>query len=100
MKDTDVVKEMQYVFENFDANSDGVITTNDLGVIMRSLGENPSEEELKEMIREADPDGSGSVEIDESTTLMQICALGFTIHDLVRDSIRMMHRPKQIIHRQ
>ena len=71
MKDTDVVKEMQYVFENFDANSDGVITTNDLGVIMRSLGENPSEEELKEMIREADPDGSGSVEIDEFTTLMR-----------------------------
>ena len=71
MKDTDVVKEMEYVFENFDANSDGVITTNDLGVIMRSLGENPSEEELKEMIREADPDGSGSVEFDEFTTLMR-----------------------------
>lgn len=71
MKDTDVVKEMQHVFDNFDGNADGLITAEDLGSIMRSLGESPSDEELKEMIREADPDGSGSVDFDEFTTLMK-----------------------------
>ena len=38
MKDTDVVKKNCNVYlKKNDANSDGVITTNDLGVIMRSV---------------------------------------------------------------
>ena len=37
---------------------------------MRSLGQNPSEEELVEMVEEADSDGNGSIEFHEFLGLM------------------------------
>ena len=40
----------------FDKNGDGVITTNEFGEVMRTMGENPTERELLEMIEEVDID--------------------------------------------
>lgn len=40
------------VHPQFDRNGDGCITTGELGTVMRHLGQDPSEEELKEMIEE------------------------------------------------
>ena len=34
------------------------MTTKELGVVMRSFGQNPSERELKEMVAEVDVDGN------------------------------------------
>ena len=41
----------------FDKNGDGVITEKELGEVMRTVGENPTERELLEMIAEVDIDG-------------------------------------------
>ena len=41
----------------FDRNGDGVITTKELGEVMRTLGENPTETELVHIINEVDIDG-------------------------------------------
>ena len=38
---------------------------------MKSLGQNPSAEELKEMILEVDEDGSGSIEFPEFLVMMK-----------------------------
>ena len=41
----------------FDKDGDGVITSCELGTVMRSLGQNPSETELRDMVNEVDSDG-------------------------------------------
>jgi calmodulin len=63
-------KEYKDAFEMFDKNKDGVITTKELANIMRSLNQDPTEEELNEMIEEVDLDKNGEVDFEEFITLM------------------------------
>ena len=51
------IGEFKEAFSLFDRDGDGTITTNELGTVMRSLGQNPTESELQDMINEVDEDG-------------------------------------------
>ena len=51
-------EEFQEAFSLFDKDGDGIITTKELGTVMRSLGQNPTEAELQELIDESDADGN------------------------------------------
>lgn len=44
------------------ASLPGQITTKELGTVMRSLGQNPSESELQDMINEVDADNNGTID--------------------------------------
>ena len=44
-------------FTLFDKDHDGTITTKELGIVMRSLGQNPTDAELMDMVNEVDQDG-------------------------------------------
>ena len=48
--------EFKEAFSLFDKDGDGTITTKELGTVMRSLGQNPTEAELQDMINEVDDD--------------------------------------------
>merc|ERR1711988_482334 len=48
----------------------GTITTKELGTVMRSLGQNPTEAELQDMINEVDADGNGTIDFPEILSLM------------------------------
>ncbi len=48
----------------------GTITTKELGTVMRSLGQNPTEAELQDMINEVDADGNGTIDFPEFLMLM------------------------------
>ena len=63
-------KEYKDAFEMFDKNKDGIITTKQLANVMRSLNQDPTEEELNEMIEEVDLDKNGEVDFEEFVTLM------------------------------
>ena len=49
--------EYRDAFKFFDKDGNGFITTRELGAIMRSLGQNPTEIELQDMVNEVDYDG-------------------------------------------
>lgn len=61
-------------FLRFDKDSSGFITTKELGNVMRSLGENPREEDLQMMINSVDIDGKyyiwANFQIAENRLLM------------------------------
>ena len=84
--------EFKEAFSLFDKDGDGKITTKvkincikflysvhlycidynskELGTVMRSLGQNPNEEELDNMIKEIDEDGNGTVDFEEFLIMM------------------------------
>ena len=45
------IEEMREAFQLFDNDGDGFITIRELGSVMRSLGRNPSESELRDIIQ-------------------------------------------------
>ena len=59
------IAEFKEAFSLFDKDGDGTITTKELGTVMRSLGQNPTEAELQDMINEVDADGSGTIDFPE-----------------------------------
>ncbi|TKW17341.1 hypothetical protein SEVIR_5G359900v4 [Setaria viridis] len=66
----DQIAEFKEAFSLFDKDGDGCITTKELGAVMRSLGQNPTEAELQDMITEVDSDGNGTVDFPEFLGLM------------------------------
>uniref|UniRef100_A0A8C0NPF4 EF-hand calcium-binding domain-containing protein 11 n=1 Tax=Canis lupus familiaris TaxID=9615 RepID=A0A8C0NPF4_CANLF len=68
------IAEFKEAFSLFDKDGDGTITTKELGTVMRSLVQNPTEkltdEEVDEMIREADIDGDGQVNYEDFVQMM------------------------------
>ncbi|KAL4298921.1 hypothetical protein AHAS_Ahas17G0049200 [Arachis hypogaea] len=64
------ISEFKEAFSLFDKDGDGCITTKELGTVMRSLGQNPTEAELQDMINEVDADGNGTIDFPEFLNLM------------------------------
>jgi len=51
------IAEFKEAFSLFDKDLDGRITEEELGIVMRSLGQRPTESELKNMVTLVDQDG-------------------------------------------
>ena len=66
----DHVAELKDAFDLFDKDKDGRITTGELGTVMRSLGQDPTDTELRDMVNEIDIDGNGTIEFSEFVAMM------------------------------
>eukprot|EP01029_Cantina_marsupialis_P027956 TRINITY_DN774228_c0_g1_i1.p1 TRINITY_DN774228_c0_g1~~TRINITY_DN774228_c0_g1_i1.p1 ORF type:complete len:152 (+),score=38.61 TRINITY_DN774228_c0_g1_i1:137-592(+) len=64
------IAEFKEAFMLFDKDGDGTITTQELGIVLQSLGQHCSEAELKDMITEVDSDGNGTVDFPEFLTMI------------------------------
>ncbi|ORY49126.1 calmodulin [Rhizoclosmatium globosum] len=64
------VREFKEAFGLFDKDGDGRITAIELGTVMRSLGQHPTDAELKDLMNEVDEDRNGTIEFDEFLRLM------------------------------
>lgn len=68
--DENTIAEFKEAFALFDKDNDGTITTTELGTVMRSLGQAPTDSELQDMINEVDVDGSGTIDFQEFLEMM------------------------------
>ena len=65
MKDTDSEEEIREAFKVFDRDNNGFISAAELRHVMTSIGEKLTDDEVDEMIREADVDGDGQINYEE-----------------------------------
>ncbi|KAI3975347.1 hypothetical protein MKX01_018789 [Papaver californicum] len=70
MKEADAEDELKEAFKVFDKDQNGYISANELRHVMINLGEKLTDEELEQMIKEADLDGDGQVNYDEFARMM------------------------------
>lgn len=62
VKETDTEQELINAFRVFDKDNSGTISTDELRNVLRSLGENLTDDELEEMIKLADKNGDGHID--------------------------------------
>ena len=61
-------------------------------MVMRSLGRNPAEAELKRMIQEVDSDGNGEVDFQEFLTMMTHKMHNIDTEDEMREAFKLFDR--------
>lgn len=66
----DEIREYRAAFHEFDKDGSGTISLKELGMVMRSLGQNPTEQELQDISNEVDIDGNGLMDFNEFIVLM------------------------------
>lgn len=70
MKERDPVEEMKKAFRLFIDDDSDKITFKHLKKVAKDLGENMTDEELQEMIDEADRDGDGAISENDFLKIM------------------------------
>ncbi|XP_038597257.1 calmodulin-A-like [Tachyglossus aculeatus] len=86
------VAKCKEAFELFDQDSDGTITTKELGTVLQSLGQNATEAELKAIIGKVDTDGNGKVDFPEFLSLMAQVMKEPKAEDGIREAFRMFDK--------
>nr|XP_019596955.1 PREDICTED: centrin-4 isoform X1 [Rhinolophus sinicus] len=75
MSEKDEKEEILKAFKLFDDNNTGSITLNNIKKVAKELGENLTDDELQEMLDEADRDRDGEINEEEFLRMMQKTSL-------------------------
>merc|ERR1711872_384967 len=98
--------EFKEAFDEFDTDGSGTISPEELLGVMRAMGQNPTEDELLNIVLEVDIDGNGTIEFEEFLSLMKKKATevdeeadlreAFKIFDRDRDGFISMKELKKV----
>ncbi len=73
-------------------DNDEVITTQELGNVMRALGQNPTEADLQEMINEVDGDGNGTVTFNKYLAIMAHKMQNISPEDEIKEAFKVFNK--------
>ena len=65
-----VTLDSKQAFDEFDKDRSGTISTKELLPVMRSMGKNPTEDEVLGLVIEYDVNGNGKLDFDEFMEMM------------------------------
>jgi len=86
--------EFKEAFDEFDKDGSGAISSKELLGVMRAMGQNPTEDELNNLIMEVDLDGNGTIEFPEFLEMMKQKANEVDQGAELREAFRMFDRNK------
>jgi calmodulin len=86
------VLELKEAFEMFDRDKDGLINSKELGNILRSLGHDPSEQELTDMIMDVDSNEDGRIDFNEFMMIMHKRAKESDIEEELIEAFRIFDK--------
>ena len=69
--ETELREKLKPLFDKYDEDGSGSVSTHEVGNMAKNLGVEMSKEELDQLMVEADPDGSGEIEFDELIAVLK-----------------------------
>ncbi|KGG50401.1 calmodulin [Mitosporidium daphniae] len=72
VKDVDAEAELKEAFDVFDKNGDGFISSEELALVLKNLGEPASGADVARMIKDADLDGNNLIDFEEFKKMMNV----------------------------
>jgi calmodulin len=70
-------------------DGDGTISAHELGRVMRSLGLQPTDAQVQDMINEVDADGNGTIDFEEFLVMMARKANDVDIEEEIREAFKV-----------
>merc|ERR1712106_1088338 len=86
--------ELKEAFDAFDKDGSGAISAEELLEVMRAMGQNPTEDEVLNMMMEADLDGNGTIEFPEFLQLMRNKYGSDDMESDLREAFKIFDRDK------
>ncbi|XP_045165571.2 neo-calmodulin-like isoform X2 [Mercenaria mercenaria] len=86
------ISEFREIFKLFDKDGDGAISTKELATVMRSLGQNPTEQEIRQMVKMVDADNDGEVDFDEFMKLIARKLQSVDIEEEILEAFRVFDK--------
>lgn len=87
-----IIEDFREVFQLFDRNGDGTIDVKELSVVMKSLGQSPTDQELKDMVNSVDVDASASVDFEEFLQMISKKLASVDVQEEIKDAFREFDR--------
>jgi len=84
----ELIAEFKEAFSQFDKDGDGIIATKELGAVMRSLGQNPTEFELQDMINKVSADANGTIDFPVFLSMMAYKMKDTDSEEEIREAFR------------
>merc|ERR1712098_1003289 len=86
--------ELKEAFDAFDKDGSGTISSEELLGVMRAMGQNPTEDELLNLVLEVDLDGNGTIEFPEFLELMKTKSSEVDQESDLREAFKIFDRDK------